>query len=1185
MRTLGTQSLNEPAPISVQLNADGMPKAVVDGRKRHAVRAVVDRWFAEDKWWRTDDQRRRIYAQLLLDNERVLTVFCDLDDQTWWRQQVVTPIHQDIEPVLDAGEASDYVELHLHSNYSLLEGASHIEEIVELAKSLGYKQITLTDHDNLYGAMTWATTCKRHGLRPITGLELTYAIDPELSQRFHITLLAENRQGYSNICRLAGLAHGHMSQSRAAEERRRRDPCISLDTLSQHCQGLICLTGCRQSELSTHIDNSDLSAAGKTLERWTSWFGRDNVYVELVDNIVRGDRPRNRRLASLARQHSVKCVATGNVHYHDRSRQHLQDALVSIAHRTSLDEGRRHHRPNGLFHLRSPAQQASRFAEWPDAVRASAEIAQRCTFDLNDDLGYELPSPPVPSGETTDTHLEKLCTEAIASKYQQDEQAGARQRLEIELGLIARHNLAGFFLVYNEVLKLAEKVAQELRNGAPRANSDLPPGRGRGSSAGSIVCYLIGLSHIDPIRNNLFIGRFLNEDMVGFPDIDLDFPRDIRARLFERVYEKWGKDHAAIVGLFPTYRIRSAIRDVGKALGLPPRALDRLAKFSEGYGSATHIKEEMERLPQFAGLVDSPGWRDLIDLSVDLAGFPRHFSQHVGGVIISSKPLVDSVPIEPAAWPGRYVCHWDKDAIDDARMVKIDFLGLGMLSLVEDCIDLVATQKGDLVDLSRINFADERVFDRICKADTIGVFQIESRAQAAMLPRTLPRTLDDLTAQVAIIRPGPIVGGALQGYVKGREFVRNNPGVPIALPHELLRPILEETYGVVLYQEQVVQVARDLGGFTAGEAETFRRAMSRHDWHLHEAGYRAKFMAGATTRGVAPEAREKIYQALIGFASFGFPKSHSVAFGLLAYQSTWLKEYYPAEFYCALYNQWPMGFYPPHVITNDAKRHGIPILRPDINLSQALCTVEDNSVRIGLTYVDGVGNQLGIHIAEQRNSSSAYHSLFDYVQRSRATREATENLITAGAFDDFGLNHRELLWQLGLFGDNKQLSLKSRRPAQMILELPTEQDAIHLSDFSEWEKMANEYGHISLSPSRHPLQLLRNSLQSSVHTAKSLMGRPVGSWVDIAGLVVCRQHPMTAKGTVFLAMEDETGLTNVTIAPKLYEAQRTLIRTQPILGARARLEGFAGDVPMLRAHTVYAIETPVMARPATKSWS
>jgi error-prone DNA polymerase len=535
------------------------------------------------------------------------------------------------------------------------------------------------------------------------------------------------------------------------------------------------------------------------------------------------------------------------------------------------------------------------------------------------------------------------------------------------------------------------------------------------------------------LQHNLFVGRFLNDELRSVPDIDLDFARDIREELILSVYKKFGHEYAALVCTYPTYRTRSAIRDVGKALGLPAPELDKLAKLSEHY-SSKEVYEEMAQYPEFRDKIDAPLWRDLVRLAYQIAGMPRHVSQHVGGMIISSTPVIEQVPVEKAAMPGRVVCQWDKDGVDDAGFIKIDFLALGMLSMVDEALELIEERHGKRVDLSRIDFQDEKVYDDICAGDTIGVFQIESRAQIQTLPRTRPRSIEDLTVEVAIIRPGPIVGGAVNPYIKRRQDKE-----PVRYDHPSLKPCLEETLGVILFQEQVIQVAMALAGFSSGQAESLRRAMSRKRSRDAMAALWQQFKDGCTQRGVSEKVASTVFEKLMGFAEFGFPKSHAAAFALLAYQSAWLKRYYPAEFYCALHNAQPMGFYSPHVLTNDAKRHGVEILRPDVNKSLWRCTVEDptnevplpargegdigggvtrGAVRIGLRYVQGIADQheeiLDRESPASRGSLPQYVSIHDFCRRTGLRREAVENLIAVGAFDSFGLNRRELIWRLGL---------------------------------------------------------------------------------------------------------------------------------------------------------------------------
>ena len=1128
------------------------------------------------------------------------------------------------EPVpLSVLDDARYVELHLHSNYSLLDGASSIEELVWEAEAQGHCALALTDHHGLFGAMEFARAAKEAGLRPISGLELTVVEpgndadegDEGEEVRSHLTLLAETRQGYANLCRLSSYAFGLRETEAQVKEERRLDPVLPIEDLEAHAGGLIVLSGCREGRVPALVAAGRSAEAEAALRRLIEWFGREQVFVELQDQLVHGDRPRNLALVALAERVAVGVVGTGDVHYHTRGRHRLQDVMVAIRHRKTLDESHRERRPNAEFYLRSPEEQARRFEAYhPEAAANSVRIARRCTFDLTEDLGYRLPSPTTESGRSPQEELAAICHERLRERYSRPgEHEQAKARLEQELELIAKHGLGGFFLIYHQIFRLASEVAAEIRGeSTARSRANMPPGRGRGSSVASIVCYLIGLSHIDPIANRLTVSRFLNEELHTLPDIDLDFARDIRAELIKRVYEVWGKEHAALVAIFPTYRLRSALRDVGKTLGLPAAEIDRLAKRASPHDGMEQLPEELARHPEFADRQGARGWRDLVELSQQLAGFPRHLSQHVGGMVISSEPLIDYVPCQPAAWPDRYLCHWDKDSVDDARMVKIDFLALGMLSAVEEAVELVEVYEGVSLDLSRIDHADEAVYDEICRGDTVGVFQIESRAQIAMLPRTQPRNLDDLTVQVSIVRPGPIVGGAVNPYVREREKQRRNPErYRPPLPHPCVQEVLEESLGVVLFQEQVVEVARRMGGFTAGEAEQFRRAMSRKRSLAAMQRYEQRFMDGARERGVPRAVAERVFQNLLGFAEFGFPKSHGAAFGLLAYQTTWLKRYHPAPFFCALFNNQPMGFYPPHVLTNDAKRHEIEVRRPDASVSVAACTVEDpeagrGAVRVGLGYVRGVGAAGGARVEEERARAGPFRSLFDFVQRTGLRREATTNLIQVGAFDDFGLNRRELLWQLGLFSGglvqhrrggslhsqhrlgrslDSQACVSKPRERQLRLALPTEQDAVALRDFDDYERMAADYSLLQLSPDRHPMQFLRPALGEGVASSRHLRSLPGGEQVEVAGLVVCRQRPLTARGIVFLLLEDEFGLMNVLVSRDLVAAERDVVRTASFIRARGVLEHRAGEQRTLVARGLAEVLPAEALRvPPGKSW-
>ena len=1040
-------------------------------------------------------------------------------------------------------------ELHLHSCWSLLDGASSTDELILRARDLGYETLALTDHDGLYGSMEFAQAAKAFGIKAIMGAEVT------LDNGHHLTLLASNVEGYNNLCRLLSTAHLNSE---------RKEPRLALGALAEHARGIIALSGCKHGEVPALVATGELAAAEKAIERHLAIFGRENFYIELQQNLVHGDTERCRRLVDLAKAHGLRYVATNDVHYHDRDRYRLQDVMVAIKNRSTLEASHRVRRENSEYYLKSPDEMEELFAEWPEAIDETARIAQRCTFDLTTDLDYRFPDYETPDGSTADVYLETVCRKAARERYSLIDGTippNVEARLVEELRLVRKHGLSGFFLIYRDLLELSREVAVQVRGkDSARNRAGLPPGRGRGSSVGSILCYLIGLSHVDPIKYNLFLGRFLNDEIASVPDIDLDFPRDIRAELILRVYEHFGREHVALVASFPTYKLRSAIRDVGKVLGIAESEIDRLAKRA-GWGSGADIEHEMSMYSEYAGRVDAPIWRDLIDLAKQIFGFPRHLSQHVGGMVISTKPIVELVPVEKAAMEGRYICQWDKDSVDDARFIKIDFLALGMLSLVEECSDLIAEQHGKIEDLSRIDFNDPEVYNLICAADTVGVFQIESRAQMQMLPRTQPRSIEDLTVQVAIIRPGPIVGGAVNPYVRHRQALLADPNFKPPFDHPSLEPVLGETLGVILYQEQVLQAAIAVAGFTEGQAEQLRRAMSRKRSRENMGRFLEMFVEGARERGVTDEVAKTVFEKIIAFAEFGFPKSHSAAFAFLAYQSAWLRRYYPVEFTCALLNSQPMGFYPPHVLTHDAKRHGVTMLSPDVNASGAECTVDHGALRIGFGYVKGIGSDVAKAIANECAIGGAFASLADFVRRMGrlATcllrEEAIENLVQVGAFDAFGMNRRELLWQLGLLYRPPNI--------QMTLALPVEHDAARLPDFGTWERMTADYRLLSLSPGHHPMSLIRPYIGESMPSVRHLLEMEDGSKVSVPGMVVCRQQPGTAKGFVFLLLEDEFGMLNIIVPPWLHDRQRALVRGEAFVIIEGDLQRKEGTINLL----------------------
>ena len=707
--------------------------------------------------------------------------------------------------------AAPYVELHCHSAFSFLDGASLPDELVPAALGLGYDAVALTDHNSVSGSMEFAVAARALGLRPIHGAEI------DLDDGRHLTLLVEDARGWSNLCRILTAAHAHTREKPGPPTQ----PFVGLGHVLDHADGLVCLSGCARRGVHDEF----------TLRRLLGAFGPERLRIELQRPYLRDDRARNRHLAGLAARLGVMCVATGNVHAHTRARAPLQDALVAIRLHTTLDASEPERRGNFSHVLASPEAMAARFPEHPDAVAETRRLADRLRFDLTSDLGYRYPG-----AEETETlrTLSELCDVRLHDRYGNAPahvRATAQGRLQEELRIIESLNLPGFFLLHHDLLELAREVAAEVR-GPDTARALLPPGRGRGSSVSSIVCYLTGLSHVDPIANELLIGRFLNEELKALPDIDLDFPRDIREVLIPRVHDRYGHDRSALVAAFPTYRARGAIRELGKALGLPPGEIERVARGSEGW-DAREVAKDIEsafgvRPPSTA---DGAGaakrdnarrggtgrWAWLAQLAAQAHGLPRHLSQHSGGMIVATRPLIDCCPIVPAAMEGRQIVQWDKDSCSDAGFLKIDLLGLGMLSAVERCVELVAKTRNERIDLSRIPYDDAATYECIQEADTTGVFQIESRAQMQSLRRTRPETLQDITIQVAIVRPGPIQGGAVNPYIERRQRMRVDPDYEVPYEHPSLEPVLRETLGTIIFQDQVLEVAIAFAGFSPGE--------------------------------------------------------------------------------------------------------------------------------------------------------------------------------------------------------------------------------------------------------------------------------------------------------------------------------------------------------------------------------
>jgi len=1076
-----------------------------------------------------------------------------------------------------------YVELHAHSAFSFLDGASTPTELAAAAADHGYPAFALTDHDGIWGSMEFVGACKGLGVRAITGAELTV-------ESAHLTLLVEDAVGYRNLCRLLTAAHSH---TRDNTQRSAGQPSVTPEQLEEHAEGLVCLSGCAgEGAVAGAWGRGEPARGAEIARRLLGAFGRGRFRVELQRPYWRRDRARNRWLSGLAERLRVPCVATGNVHSHTRQRVHLQDAFVAVRLGMTLEESEPCRRGNRMSALASPQAMAARFAEHPEAVAETLRLAERLQFDLGRELGYRYPREGEPG---VDRELAEICRSLLAERYAGSKhRREAKERLDEELGTIRALGLSGFFLLHRDLLELAREVALEVR-GPESARSILPPGRGRGSSVSSIVCYLTGLSHIDPVKAKLFSSRFLNEEVgrwdkeAAMPDIDLDFPRDIREVLIPRVHERYGADRSALVAAFPTYRPRGAVRDLGKALGLPPAELERVAGMVGFHERGGEIEKDVvaaigkER-------ASSPRWQALLSLCVEAMGLPRHASQHSGGMVISTRPLIDVCPVVPAAMQGRQIVQWDKDSCGDAGFLKIDLLGLGMLSAVERCVEEVGRTRGKPLDLSRIPIDDSETFESIRAAETTGVFQIESRAQMSMLPRTLPRNLDDLTVQVALVRPGPIQGGAVHPYIERRKRLREDPGFEVPYEHPLLEPVLKDTLGTIVFQEQVIEAAKALAGFSSSQAEGLRRAMSRKRSEEAMGAHHERFLAGAAERGVSPETAERVWGQIQGFSGFGFPKAHSAAFGLLAYQSAWLRIHRAPEFLCALLNEQPMGFYPPDALVHEAQRRGVRIAGPDANRSRVLCHVErlqgGLTVRIGLGYVKGVREEEMRSLVAERERSGAYEGIADIASRSGAVRAdlerlawsgALDALVRAGSADTSSGGRREALWEAGGVGTG----VRHGEGVQMALPLEAPR-APDLEPLDDWGKTIADYRSIGMTLDEHPMALMRHGLDPEILPSSALEKIAPGQVVEVAGMVVARQRPGTAKGVVFMLLEDERGTVNLVVPPPVYERCRAAVRAAPLVRASGKLERQEGTTHVVVTDVVELEPSAAIRRRASK---
>jgi error-prone DNA polymerase len=1048
--------------------------------------------------------------------------------------------------------AVPYAELHCHSNFSFLDGASHPEELVEEAARLGLEALALTDHDGFYGVVRFAEAARAIGLPTVFGAELSLGLptpqngvaDPA---GHHLIVLARDPEGYARLARAISTAQ------RAGEK---GAPHLDLPTLAteaatpSHMAGgsagdvahWYVLTGCRKGTVPSALLASGPAAARRELDRLVSVFGRDNVVVELWDHGDPLDSARNDALAELGVAAGVDVVATNNVHYAVPGRRPLACAMAAVRARRSLDEIDGWLPAGASACLRSGDEQARRFARYPGVVARAASLGVECAFDLSL-VAPRLPDWPVPAGHTEMSWLRELTERGATQRYGSrgaPRVPGAYEQIDRELAIIEALGFPGYFLVVWDIVEFCRR-------------SDIFC-QGRGSAANSAVCYALGITAADAVGLGLLFERFLSPERDGPPDIDIDIESDRREEAIQYVYTKYGRDYAAQVANVITYRARSAVRDVGKAMGHATGQLDAWSKQIDAWGS----------LAVTASAVGPDGRPDhdipasVMTLASEIEDFPRHLGIHSGGMVICDRPVTEVCPVEWGRMEGRTVLQWDKDDCAAAGLVKFDLLGLGMLSMLHYAVDLIAAAHGVCVDLALIA-QEDAVYEMLCRADSVGVFQVESRAQMATLPRLRPREFYDLVVEVALIRPGPIQGGSVHPYIR-----RRNAQEPATYLHPLLENALGKTLGVPIFQEQMMQMAIDVAGFTAAEADQLRQAMGSKRSHQRMSRLRDRFYDGMAAQGIVGEVADAIFDKVAAFANFGFPESHSVSFAYLVYASAWIKLHYPAAFCAALLNAQPMGFWSPATIVADARRHGVMVRGPQVNASGAAATLEPCpapesaggvAVRVGLSYVRTVGADAAVALA----AGQPYQDMEDVVRRAGLTQPQIEALATAGAFDCFTaarpLGRREALWAAGAVAQARA----DRLPGVVVGA-----EAPDLPPMTPVETTVADLWAVGLSPDHHPVEFARPQLSAmGALTAVALLTAEVGSRVRVAGVVTHRQRPATAGGTTFLNLEDETGLINVVCSKGIWARHRRVARGAPALLIRGRLERSEGVVNLV----------------------
>jgi len=990
----------------------------------------------------------------------------------------------------------DYVELHAASAFSFLRGASLPETLATTAAEQGLAAVALCDRMGVYGSPRFRVAMREQGLRAITGAELTLADGSVLP------VLVENRTGYQNLCQLLTRAH-----LRA----RKGQGMVQPEELAEFSAGLVALTGGADGPLVRALLNQPTEAEAR-LRQLTQSFGVANVFVELQRHHCEGEERWNRRLIELARQQHLPLLATNGVQQATPVGRQVSDVFTCLRHHTALDTAGSLLAVNAERHLKSPAQMRALFADLPEALTNTVRLGERLTFELTD-LGYEFPRFPVSDGETMEGVLTDWAQRGARERYHGRIPEKVAALLRKELALIAKLGFAGYFLIVADLVRWAKErriLAQ-----------------GRGSAANSAVCYCLGVTAVDPVKFNVLFERFLSEGRKGWPDIDIDLPSgDGREAVIQEVYRRYGPHGAAMTGAVHTYRDRGTAREVGKVLGLPLDVIERFSALG-GHGDFPETRELAAQLEQAGLPATHPRAAAFASLFAQIAGLPRHLGQHSGGMIICQGSLNRFVPLENAAMPGRVVAQWDKDDCEELGIIKVDLLGLGMMAALEEAVTL-SNARGRPVDLAQLPENDPATFELLRRADTIGLFQVESRAQIATLPRMQPQCFYDLVIEVALVRPGPIQGDL------AHPFLRRKMGEEkVTYYDDRLQPVLERTLGVPLFQEQMLQMAMVMADFTGTEAEELRKALSFHRSNEKMERAKAKLLAAMQRKQVKPAVAEKIAQAVGSFALYGFPESHAISFALLAYASAWLKVHRTPEFYCALLNHQPMGFYSPATLVRDAKQHRVPIRPVCVVRSRWECQVEsDGSLRLGGIQVQGLNHEHFAAMLSERERQP-FGSLADFQARTQFTVEERRTLAELGALNAFAAHRRAALWETG----------KPLRQDELFRE---ESAGSPLRRMDAAERLQADYAGQRLTTGPHPMALVRAQLPDLWRAADLLSARD-GERVRIGGQVICRQRPGTAKGVCFVSLEDETGISNAIVTPQLFEAVRLTLTQEPFL--------------------------------------